>query len=133
MVPKPTTPKADKPPAKPRTTAPKVAKPAVEAAVVVPAKPEVRAATDIRLKDLLDQVTRASGFKKRDVKLVVEVTLAQMAAALQQGHSMNLTGLGRLRVVRGAAEGGAMTLKLRIAVPGAKPAAGAGAEESDTE
>lgn len=141
MVSKPTTPKASKAPTKPRTTTPKVAEPAVDAAMAVSAEAglaevglaeveaEVVAATDMRLKDLLDQVTRASGFKKKDVKLVVEATLARMATALQQGQSMNLTGLGRLRVVRPAVDGGAMTLKLRMATPGAKPAAEAAGDE----
>jgi DNA-binding protein HU-alpha len=84
------------------------------------------ASVELRLKDLLDHVTKASGFKKKDVKVVVEATVAQIGAALRKGEAWTLPGLGRLRVVRVAAEaGGAMTLKLRLPTPGAKAGADA--------
>jgi nucleoid DNA-binding protein len=91
---------------------------------------------EMRLKDLIDHVTAASGFKKKDVKLVVEATLAHIGDALHKGESMTLAGFGRLRVVRTAAEGdGAVTLKLRKMNPGAKPDAAAtpeaGAPDAD--
>ena len=75
-----------------------------------------RAASGLRLKDLVDRVVAATGGKKKGVKEVVEATLAQMGAALHKGESLNLPAFGKLRVARAGAEGGgAMTLKLRQA------------------
>lgn len=99
--------------AKPRVGAAKAAKPVVEG--------ETKAATGLRLKALVDSVSESSGIKKKDVKTVIEATLLQMGAALKAGESLNLVGLGRMRVARGATEeGGAITLKLRQGTPGEK-------------
>ena len=75
----------------------------------------------LRLKDLVDLVSAATGGKKKGVKEIVEATLGQMGAALQKGESLNLPGFGKVRVARqGNEAGGAMTLKLR---PSSGPAA----------
>jgi DNA-binding protein HU-alpha len=148
MATKPTTPKAQKKPlADPRPVAAKVVKPVVAdpspVAGVVAARdvasdlssnPKAAATAQMRLKDLVDHVTKASGFKKKDVKVVVETTLARIGAALQNGDSMALAGLGKLRMVRAASgAGGAMTLKLRMATPGAKPASATSAPADDQD
>ena len=73
-----------------------------------------RAASGLRLKDLVDRVVAATGGRKKGVKEVVEATLRQMGEALKKGESLNLPAFGKLRVARAGAEGGgAMTLKLR--------------------
>ncbi|MBC7478550.1 MAG: HU family DNA-binding protein [Pseudorhodobacter sp.] len=125
MATKPTSAKTPRTPgpkgaAKPRGGAAKAPKPIVEG--------ETKAATGLRLKALVDAVSQSSGIKKNDVKTVIEATLLQIGAALKAGTSLNLAGLGRMRVARAATEeGGAMTLKLRQGAPGEK-AGKAGAE-----
>ncbi|MEI6097946.1 MAG: HU family DNA-binding protein [Alphaproteobacteria bacterium] len=148
MATKPTTPKAQKKPlANPRAVAAKVVKPVVadpspvaggvaarDVASDLSGNPKAAATAQMRLKDLVDHVTKASGFKKKDVKVVVEATLARIGAALQNGDSMALAGLGKLRMVRAASgPGGVMTLKLRMATPGAKPASAASVPADDQD
>ena len=100
-------------------------------------KGEAKSAGGLRLKDLVDRVTETSGVKKKDVKTVVEAALAQIGAALKNGDSLNLVGLGRMRVAKAATEaGGAMTLKLRMGTPGEKaekPGAGPLADAEDQD
>ena len=73
-----------------------------------------KTALSLRLKGLLDGVSETSGAKKKDVKTIVEAALVQIGAALARGESVNLPGLGHLRVARkGTAESPSMTLKLR--------------------
>ena len=139
MTTKPMTPKAPKTPTKRRATAAQIAKPvaadlAADASRDASGDAGVVTATDMRLKDLVDHVTKTSGLKKKDVRIVVQATLARIGAALQKGDSMALAGLGKLRVVRAApGAGGAMTLKLRMATPGAKPASAASAPADDQD
>ena len=73
-----------------------------------------KAATGLRLRELVDRVVAATGGKKKGVKEIVEATLTQMGEALAKGESLNLPALGKMRVARPGSEGGgAMTLKLR--------------------
>ena len=97
----------------------RAAKPvAAEAAVVEEA---VAAKAGLRMKDLMERVVAATGGTKKGVKEIVEATLAQMGEALKKGESLNLPGLGKVRVARqGSDIGGAMTLKLRQGAGGAK-------------
>ena len=129
MATKPTTPKN---PAKPKA-APKAGTSALVNGALEPVEDVVDAvAADMRLRDLVDLVTQSSGLKKKDVKLVVEATLAQIGAALEKGQSLNLAGLGKMRVVRAASEsGGAITLKLRLGSPGVKPGAVSDDQDAD--
>ena len=88
---------------------------------------EVKASTVLRLKELIEKVTAATGGKKKGVKDIVEAVLKEMGSALEQGHSLNLPGFGKARVARpqGADDGTPMTLKLRRGPgPGAKAKAG---------
>ena len=83
----------------------------------------------LRLKALVDGVTETSGAKKKDVKTIVEAALAQIGAALARGETVNLPGLGHLRVARkGTAESPSMTLKLRQGEGGK----GKGSKTADT-
>ena len=79
-----------------------------------------------KVKDLLDAVATATGGKKRDVKQIVDATLAELATALKRGADLNLPPLGRARVAKAADREGTaiLTLKLRLGNPdksGAKP------------
>lgn len=76
-------------------------------------------AAAVKLKDLVDRVCAASDLKKKDAKAAVEATLVQIGAALARGESLNLQGLGYVRIVRKAtAQTPVMTLKLRLADAG---------------
>ena len=76
---------------------------------------EVKAAPVLRLKELIEKVTAATGGKKKGVKDIVDAVLIEMGAALDRGDAMNLPGFGKVRVARQAAaeSGGAMTVKIR--------------------
>ncbi len=76
----------------------------------------------LKKKELIDRVMAATGGKKKDVKEVVEATLAVLGAALQSGEGLNLPPFGKARIAKTKGEGtsSAMTVKLRGA--GAKRA-----------
>ena len=75
----------------------------------------VEKAPMLRIRDLVDAVTEASGGKKKDVREIVEATLTVLGDALARGDDMNLPGLGRTRIARTIERDGAshLTLKLR--------------------
>jgi nucleoid DNA-binding protein len=66
--------------------------------------------------DLLDAVVARTNLKKRDVKPAIEAAFAVIREALEDGQTLNMPPLGKLRVVKAKPlEGGAqfITLKLR--------------------
>lgn len=69
----------------------------------------------LKKKELIDRVMAATGGKKKDVKEVVEATLAVLGAALQSGEGLNLPPFGKARIAKSKGEGAssAMTVKLR--------------------
>ncbi len=101
----------------------KAARPAVEA--LAPAEPEAgrqaksadpkAAGGQLRLRDLVERVTSATGGRARDVKAAVEATLAELGKALDAGEVLNLAGLGKAKVMRvtQTANGPALVVKLR--------------------
>lgn len=105
------------------------AKPAPALKVVEEAgEDEPSKAAGVKLKDIVDRVVETSGVKRKEVRPVIEAALVEIDKALARGDTLLLPGLGKLRVVRTAAEGnGAMTLKLR------KPGAGETKAKSDKE
>jgi len=76
---------------------------------------DVKINTALRVKDLVDRVSNAGNFKKKDVRDIVEATLAELGRALEAGVVLNLPPFGKLRVgrTRDLANGSMMTLKLR--------------------
>ena len=80
-----------------------------------------KAASGLRLKDLVDRVVAATGGKKKDVKQVVEATLVAMGAALQTGESLNLPAFGKLRVAREKAHPKGRILMVRLQMLSAAP------------
>jgi nucleoid DNA-binding protein len=54
----------------------------------------------LRKKDLVERIITQSGLKKKDVKPVLEATLAVLGEALSNGERMNLPPFGKLTVNR---------------------------------
>ncbi len=71
----------------------------------------------LKLKDLIDRVVEKSGAKKKDVKPVIDATLAVLGEALAAGEGLFVPPLGRLRVNRTKelATGDVLILKLKRA------------------
>ncbi len=69
----------------------------------------------MKVKDLIDRVATASDQNKKDVRAVVEATLAELGKALEAGETLILPPLGRVRIAnqKSDAAGQIMTLKLR--------------------
>jgi nucleoid DNA-binding protein len=109
--------------AKPAAVKPAVPTPKVPAAkpVVASAMADKAKGATLKMKDLIEQVTEASGGKKRGVKEVVEATLAALGAALSRGDAINLPGFGRAKVAHAEDKGAGkpMTIKLKTQSPGA--------------
>ena len=118
-------PAAKKPTAKPTAAkaspakAVKIAKPAEEETMMDSVEQTGDAAAKVvaqlRVKDLIERVASASEQNKKDVRLIVEATLAELGKALEGGESLNLPPLGKVRIAnqRSDATGLMMTLKLR--------------------
>lgn len=130
---KPAAKTAAKPAAKPKA-APKAAvakpKPAAEA-TAKPARVEGKA---LRAKDLVARVAEVTGGKVKDVKPLVEATLAELGRALDAGEALNLPPLGRVKITPAkAGSDGPMKLKLRRggAAEGKKPAKEALADDGE--
>ncbi|OYU17411.1 MAG: hypothetical protein CFE34_15860 [Rhodobacteraceae bacterium PARR1] len=102
-----------------RKAAPIAAAPAPLALVTDDGVPTAARAGDksasLKKKELIDRVMAATGGKKKDVKEVVEATLAVLGAALQSGEGLNLPPFGKARIAKSKGEGmsSAMTVKLR--------------------
>lgn len=54
----------------------------------------------MRKPELIDAVVAKSGMKKKDVKPIVEATLAVLGAALQDARELNLEPMGKIKVTR---------------------------------
>lgn len=69
----------------------------------------------LKKKELVERVASAIGGKKKDVKEIVEATLAALGEALQKGEALHLPPFGHAKVSRSKGEGkeSSMTVKLR--------------------
>ena len=74
-------------------------KAAAAASVVESPKPVVLGPV-MRKPELIDAVVAKSGMKKKDVKPVIEATLAILGSALQDARELNLQPLGKIKVNR---------------------------------
>ncbi|MFN3724421.1 MAG: HU family DNA-binding protein [Paracoccaceae bacterium] len=76
----------------------------------------------LKLRELVSRVAESTGGKKKDIKEIVEATLATLGAALAKGEELNLPGVGKVRVAKSVDREGRsmMTLKVR-GVGAAKP------------
>jgi nucleoid DNA-binding protein len=83
-------------------------------------------ANTLKIKDVLEQVAKSQGGKKKGQKEVVEATLAALGAAFARGDAVNLPGFGRARVAQSedVAGGKPMTIKMKsgMATGAKKPA-----------
>jgi nucleoid DNA-binding protein len=106
---------APKPAPKPAAkTAPATAAPSLT--IVAPiAKSAAPKAAQLKMKDLIERVVKASGGKKKGVKEIVEATLATLGDALAKGEAINLPGFGRAKVAHAEDKGAGkpMTIKMK--------------------
>ena len=75
-----------------------------------------KVALSLRVKDLIERVSAAGEFKKKDVRDIVEATLVELGRALEDGYSLNLPPFGKMHIRNNRTiDNGAtaMTLKLR--------------------
>ena len=70
---------------------------------------------ELKKPELIDRVVAISGLKKKDVKPVVEATLAVLGQSMTDGEQLNLQPFGKTRVAKQKTlpNGQAMTIKLR--------------------
>ena len=69
-------------------------------ATVVDAPQPVVLGPMMRKPELINAVVEKSGLKKKDVKPIVEATLAVLGAALQDNRELNLQPMGKIKVNR---------------------------------
>ena len=111
--------------AKPATAKPKVAaKPQVkeesmneivDITEAATSESGAKAVPQMKVKDLIERVAATAEQNKKDVRAIVEATLAELGKALEAGESLNLPPFGRVRIANQKADGTGqlMTLKLR--------------------
>lgn len=115
---------AEKPAAAKPKAAPVAAKPQVKEEsmneivdIAEAAAPDsgAKVVAQMKVKDLIDRVAAAADQNKKDVRAIVEATLAELGKALEAGESLNLPPFGRVRIANQKADGSGqlMTLKLR--------------------
>lgn len=68
----------------------------------------------VRKQDLVERIVKASGAKKKDVKLILEASLGVLGDALSAGEELNLPPLGKLKVNRTRQDGAAEVLILKL-------------------
>ena len=91
--------------------------------------PESAPRTPVSRKDFLERAIEKSGHKRRsEARAVVEATLAALGEVLTEGAEVNLSPLGKLRVVREKTTDRARVLNLRLSIPKSERGAGASAE-----
>lgn len=86
----------------------------VPAAAATPDAPEATVKTALKLRGLIERVTTASGAKKKDVKPIVEATLAELGRALSAGEELNLPPLGKAKVNRQSNRNGVDMLIVKV-------------------
>lgn len=76
-------------------------------------------AVQLRNKEFLERVALATDLNKNKVREIVDATLNELGKALEAGEGVNLSGLGKIRIVnsRNEENGAIMTLKLRRMQP----------------
>ncbi len=81
-------------------TLPKTTKRAVPKDVVVTPEDATPSLPDMRKRELVDAVVDRCGIKKRYAKPAVEAALAILGEALEEGRSLQMPPLGRVKVQR---------------------------------
>lgn len=89
------------------------AAPKVTPVVVRAAEPTV-AGPEMRKEQLLDEVAKRSGAKRKDVKPVVEAMLEVLGEALGDARELNLKPLGKVKVARTKLVANGRVIQLRL-------------------
>ncbi len=112
---------AEKPAKKPakKPAVKPAAAPAPKAAKPEPAPP----GEGLKLRDLVSRLADQSSAPKKLQREVAEQVLTILGQALAAGEEINLTGLGRLKVVKSAEKSGKTVLTVKVKGAGEKKAA----------
>ncbi len=118
--------------AKTATTAAKAAASvtAPKATVVETAKPVIAAGL-VKKPELVDRIVAETGMKKKDVKPVVEATLAVIARTLIKGEELQVPPLGKVKINQVKDIANATILKVKIRHPKNAPTATSAASVED--
>ncbi len=96
----------------------KPAKPARPAKAAAPAaakaEPAAEPAVELRKKQLVERVVKATGAKKKVAREVLDAALAEIGEALSRGEGLNLPPLGKARVNRQKEKGAGEVLVLKL-------------------
>ena len=71
-------------------------------------------ATPLKKQELVERIVKASGAKKKDVKLIMEAAMGVLGDALSAGEELNLPPLGKMKVNRQRQEGNSEILILKL-------------------
>ncbi|WP_022704183.1 HU family DNA-binding protein [Pseudorhodobacter ferrugineus] len=85
----------------------------------------------LKKQELVERIVKASGAKKKDVKLIVEAALGVLGDALSAGEELNLPPLGKMKVNRQREEGNAEILILKLRRGGGQGGGGNGVAKDD--
>jgi len=82
----------------------------------------------LKKQELVERIVKASGAKKKDVKLIIEAALGVLGDALSAGEELNLPPLGKMKVNRQRDEGNAEILILKLRRGGGQGGGGGAAD-----
>lgn len=102
------------------------------ATVVDTAKPVVLGPM-MRKPELVNAVVAKTGLKKKDVKPIVEATLAVLGSALQDARELNLEPMGKIKVTRVKDKALGKLLHARIRQPKELPSEVANPDPKDMD
>ncbi len=108
---KPTKAKATKTTKTSSSAAAKTATPKVS--VVETSKPDVAAGL-VKKPELVDRVIAETGLKKKDVKPIVEATLAVLAKTLAAGEELQVPPLGKVKINQSKDIDNAKIMKIKV-------------------
>jgi|GEM_PF-258146 len=80
----------------------------------------------LKKQELVERIVKASGAKKKDVKLIMEAALGVLGDALSAGEELNLPPLGKMKVNRQREEGNTEILILKLRRGGGQGGGGGG-------
>ncbi len=100
------------------------APPGVTAAVAPTVAPTSGQQAMLKKQELVERILKASGAKKKDVKLIVDATLGVLGDALSAGEELNLPPVGKRKVNRQRDEGNVEVLILKLRRGGGKAGGG---------
>lgn len=99
------------------TTAKSAAKVSTPATTIVQTAKPVVAAGLVKKPELIDRIVAQTGLKKKDVKPVVEATLAVLAKTLINGEELQVPPLGKVKINQVKDIANAKILKVKIRHP----------------